>query len=44
MQPTRLRSVVLPEPLGPLMTVTRQASIQKLTPWTATNSFGFPWW
>jgi hypothetical protein len=38
----RLRRVVLPEPLGPLITVIRFASITRLVSCRATNSFGFP--
>ena len=42
MQPTRESSVVLPEPLGPLSTVTRASPSVRLTPSRATNSFGPP--
>ena len=38
--PMRLRSVVFPDPLGPLNTVNLFESMERLTPWTATNSLG----
>src|SRR5512136_22447 len=42
MQPMRLRSVVFPDPLGPFKAVALWASMDRLIPCTATNSFGFP--
>ncbi|MEZ5768740.1 MAG: hypothetical protein R3D80_14565 [Paracoccaceae bacterium] len=42
MQPTMESSVVLPEPDGPLSTVTASRAISRLTPRSAATSLGRP--
>ena len=42
MQPIKVSSVVLPEPLGPVKAVIFPGSITRLTPSSATHSFGLP--
>src|SRR3990170_6259143 len=44
MHPRRDRSVVFPDPLGPLRTVVRPGSIAAVIPSRAQNSLGFPAW
>jgi hypothetical protein len=43
MHPIKLKRVVLPDPLGPIRTITLSELRLRLTPLMATNSFGLPW-
>jgi hypothetical protein len=37
-----LKSVVFPDPLGPLRAVAFRESMERVTPWMAVNSLGLP--